>query len=372
MFPDVLDAVLHLKNLDKEINALPGVVKKRMPGEIKADDSAPPKKASPEDKTSEPVLPVDMKQYFEGLVVVDQTQGRVDAPVPTAGSDLAILSTLIARVKISDSETQVIDSGGVTPLKDFNSDTEIIESDNVKITIPERQKNEGGESPEVVPETPATAKILSDGVAVEHANLPHVEMQVTKVETAFAPMGSALLAVQVSKAIADGLEGSGKSPAVVPVNMRPDPRPDIVRSIELQLHPDDLGKIKVQMRLRGNDLNLKIEVVNRQVETLLLKDHQALKELMGHAGYNVTDASISISVSPVDLNILPRNSATADLAQESFLGQGNRSYQGASGENKNQFQNMRGFYAPEPDSDGRAKISEVGSGNTGRGSGIFI
>ena len=70
-------------------------------------------------------------------------------------------------------------------------------------------------------------------------------MQVTRVETAFAPIGSASLAVQVSKAIADGLEGSGKSPAVIPVNVRPDPRPDIVRSIELQLHPDDLGKISL-------------------------------------------------------------------------------------------------------------------------------
>src|SRR6185436_10075136 len=110
------------------------------------------------------------------------------------------------------------------------------------------------------------------------------------------------------------------------------------KSIQIQLHPDDLGKIKVAMHLRGDELRLQIEVTNKAVETLLLNDHQALKDLMGQAGYDIGDASISIAVSPAVLNPPQRNVAASNPSQESLVGQGGRQHPGTSEENQNPFQ----------------------------------
>ncbi|CAN0356717.1 unnamed protein product, partial [Phaeothamnion confervicola] len=128
------------------------------------------------------------------------------------------------------------------------------------------------------------------------------ELRVIKVETSFSPAASAPFVAQVAKIIADGLNGPVHSPVPAMGNPAPDPRPDVVKSLQIQLHPDDLGKIKVAMHLRGDELRLQIEVTNRAVETLLLNDHQALKDLMGQAGYDIKDASISIAVSTADPN----------------------------------------------------------------------
>ena len=124
-----------------------------------------------------------------------------------------------------------------------------------------------------------------------------VELRVIKVETSFSPSPAAStpFIAQVAKIIADGLDGPVPSPVALAGKPPADPRPDVVKSIQIQLHPDDLGKIKVAMHLRGDELRLQIEVTNKAVETLLLNDHQALKDLMGQAGYDIKDASISIT-----------------------------------------------------------------------------
>jgi flagellar hook-length control protein FliK len=145
----------------------------------------------------------------------------------------------------------------------------------------------------------------------------------------------------------------------------------VVKSIQIQLHPDDLGKIKVAMHLRGDELRLQIEVTNKAVETLLLNDHQALKDLMGQAGYDIRDASISITVSPADPNPPQRSVAASDPSQGSLVGQGGRQHPGASEENQNPFQKARGHHVSASDFEngGEAKIQASGSR---RGNGVFV
>ncbi|MDO8352611.1 MAG: flagellar hook-length control protein FliK [Aestuariivirga sp.] len=150
-----------------------------------------------------------------------------------------------------------------------------------------------------------------------------------------------------------------------------DLRPDVVKSIQIQLHPDDLGKIKVAMHLRGDELRLKIEVTNKAVETLLLSDHQALKDLMGQAGYDIKDASISIAVSPADLNPPQRSIAASNPSQESLVGQGGRQHPGASEENQNPFQKARGHHVSASDFENGHEAKVLAPGPR-RGNGVFV
>ena len=133
--------------------------------------------------------------------------------------------------------------------------------------------------------------------------------------------------MQVAKIIADGLDGPVQSLVAVIGNPVADTRPNVVKSIQIQLHPDDLGKIKVAMHLRGDELRLQIEVTNKAVETFLLNDHQALKDLMGQTGYDIKDASISVAVSTAD-----PDSPQSSGGQQSFTGgSGGAGRQAASG-----------------------------------------
>ena len=198
-----------------------------------------------------------------------------------------------------------------------------------------------------------------------------VELRVIKVETSFSPAASAPLVAQFAKMIADSLDGPVHSPVAAMANPVADPRPDVVKSIQIQLNPDALGKIKVAMHLRGDELRLQIEVTNKAVETILLNDYQALKDLMGQAGYDVKDASISIAVSSAEQSLPQRSVAASDPSQGSMVGQGGRQHPGANEENQNPFQKARGQHVSASDFEngGEAKVQAPGSR---RSNGVFV
>ena len=240
-----------------------------------------------------------------------------------------------------------------------------------KITNPREPADHVGKDSPVLPNQPARITSLPEAKEIPQPKAVDAELRVIKVETSFSPAASTPLVVQFAKMIADSLDGPVQSPVVANGNPVPDPRPDVVKSIQIQLNPDALGKIKVAMHLRGDELRLQIEVTNKAVETLLLNDHQALKDLMGQAGYDVKDASISIAVSPAEQSLPQRGVAASDPSQGSMVGQGGRQHPGTSEENQNPFQKARGQHGSASDFENgqEAKLAAPGSR---RSNGVFV
>ena len=214
-------------------------------------------------------------------------------------------------------------------------------------------------------------EILSDLKEVRQTKSAGVEVRVIKVETSFPPTVSPAFIQQFSKAITDTLDGPVKGAALVAATPVTDPRPDVVRSIQIQLHPEDLGKIKVAMRLRGEELRLQIEVTSKKVETLLQNDHQVLKDLLSQSGYDIKDASISITLTPADPLPPQRGTATNEPSAGSLVGQGSRQHPGTGEEPQNPFQKARGShaFAAEFESDQGTRSPAAGPR---RGSGVFV
>jgi flagellar hook-length control protein FliK len=236
---------------------------------------------------------------------------------------------------------------------------------------PQEQGTEMAGPPNVLSGEPSKPEHMPERKEAHQAKPADVEVHVIKVETSFSPAISSGFVAQFAKAITESLDGPTQNPIVIVENPVLDPRRDLVKSIQIQLHPDDLGTVKVAMHLRGDDLRLQIEVSSKKVEVLLLNDHQVLKDILGQAGYEITDASISITFNPSDLNPPQRSAAASDSQQGALAGQGYRQNPGASEENQSQFQKARGSHASaaEFENGQEAKLPAAGSR---RGNGVFV
>lgn len=377
MFPDVLADVAFSKNVMAET---PAALVAPVKSTIQKDemDAGDKKEDLPaEEKVLEPAIPVDMKQYLQVIAAVAQKQTVDEPPLPVIA--ITVLSTVVPRSETEGAEIKQTDD---VP---ENASKEAIEPDaprfpELKATEPRKPADQNGKSSPIQPSALPTMENPSEPPKIFQLEAPKeisqpkavdVELRVIKVETSFSPAASTPFVVQVAKIIADGLGGPVQSPVAVTSKPLADPRPEVVKSIQIQLHPDDLGKIKVAMHLRGDELRLQIEVTNRAVETLLLNYHRALKDLMGQAGYDIKDASISIAVSTTDPNPPQRSAAASNPSQEAQVGQGGRQHPGTSEENQNPFQKARGHYesASDFENGGEAKVQALGSR---RGNGVFV
>lgn len=332
-----------------------------------------------EEKILQPAIPVDMKQYLQVIAAVAQKQTS-DEPLPLPVIAAVVLPAVVPRSEIQDSNVKQADDSAPE-----NASKDVVTPDTPKFlerNATDRRKpvEHNSKSSPILSSAPSTIKNLPEAQEIFQPKAPteisqtktaEVELRVIKVETSFSPAASSPFVVQVAKVIADGLDGPVHSLAAVIGKPVADPRPDVVKSIQIQLHPDDLGKIKVAMHLRGDELKLKIEVTNKAVETLLLNDHQALKDLMGQAGYDIKDASISIAVSTADPNPPQRSVAASNPSQESLVGQGGRQHPGTSEENQNPFQKARGHYASASDFENGGEVKVQASGSR-RGNGVFV
>jgi hypothetical protein len=379
-FPDVLADVALSKNVGLEIASALVPREKFIIPDDEVDTGDWKEESPPEEKIQQPAIPVDMKQYLQVIAAVAQKQVGGSEPVPFPVIAAVVLSTVASR-----SETQGANTKQTEDDVTENAPKDVVDLDAPK--LPELKAPDPRKMVELNDKSPPTQSIgvpkvenLPEPKEIFQPKAPQeivqpkaveVELRVIKVETSFSPAASAPFVVQVAKIIVDGLNGPVQSPVAIIGNPAADPRPDVVKSIQIQLHPDDLGKIKVAMHLRGDELRLKIEVTNKAVETLLLNDHQALKDLMGQAGYDIKDASISITLSPADLNPPQRNVAASNPSQESLVGQGGRQHPGTSEENQNPFQKARGHHASASDFEngGEAKVQAHGPR---RGNGVFV
>jgi Flagellar hook-length control protein FliK len=357
IFPAVLDTVSAAKSFEAD-----SVV-----ADINLDvKDSPVEESEAADDKMVVTIPVDgLKQYLQDFVPFTPAPVAANVPAAPLNPDMTLLAALITRINM----------GGPPQVHEKKAASNAVELPGGVCVDWDDGRSDSQDVPMVSTDNPVPAINLHELEVVDQATYvasPPGDAKVIRVETSFTPVGASSVMIQVSKAIADGLEPSYPRPVSAIQNVVVDPRPEIVRSLELQLHPDDLGKIKVAMRLRGSELSLKIEVTSKQVETLLLRDHNALKEIMGHAGYDITDAAISIAVSVHDVNTPLRNAPPQDPSQGSFAGQGGRHYPTSNGDNRNQSQTTRGSHASEFDGDDTTQRPAVGSRDTGRGNGVYI
>ena len=379
MFPDVLADVALSKNIVLEAAGALVPPEKSTIKDDEVDVSEGEQDSPPEEKIPQPAIPVDIKQYLQVIAAVAQKQTGGEPPPPPAIA-AAVLSTIVTGSKTPGANTKRVEDGAPKTASNNIIDPDAPELPELKAADPRKPVDHNDKSSPIPASVPSTVENLPEPQEIFQPQAPKeisqpkavdVELRVIKVETSFSPAASTPFIVQVAKLITNGLDNPVHRPVADIGSPVADPRPDVVKSIQIQLHPDDLGKIKVAMHLRGDELRLQIEVTNKAVETLLLNDHQALKDLMGQAGYDIGDASISIAVSTADPNPPQRSVAASNPSQESLVGQGGRQHPGASEENQNPFQKTRGHHVSASDFEngGEAKVQAPGSR---RGNGVFV
>lgn len=387
MFPDVLADVALSKNVALEVSNTLVSPEKSITRDDEVDIADRKVDSPAEEKIPQPAIPVDMEQYLQVIAAVAQKQTG-DEPPPLPVIAAVALSMAVPRSesqgantkRTEDANTKGTEDGAPATVSSGVADPDALQFPELKAADPRKPVDHNGNSFPILSRVPSIVQNLQEPPEIFQPKAPKeisrpkaadVEVRVVKVETSFSPAASTPFVMQVAKIIADGLDGPVHSPVAVTGNPMADPRPDVVKSIQIQLHPDDLGKIKVAMHLRGDELKLQIEVTSKAVETLLLNDHQALKDLMGQAGYDIKDASISIAVSTADLNPPQRSVAASNPSQESPAGQGGRQHPGASEENQNPFQKARGHhvFASDFENGQEAKVPAPG---LRRGNGVFV
>ncbi len=339
----------------------------------KADESSEKKDLTPDEIPLQPNIPVDVNQFLHGLAAVVQRQTSVHELATPPESEAVLISTLLAKIdkhksgenadeKIPDKLAKQASHAGTTKSDELKS-----------VSLPEVHDDKAVDVPIF-----ATRDISKDHPSEHVAGGPtqgiEIDVRVLKVETSFAPAAPSTFSTQFCKAIIDNLDRPANVQGVVVGNPVLYPRRDVVKSIQIQLHPDDLGSIKVAMHLRGDELSLKIEVTNRKAETLLIDDHRIIQELMNKAGYDVKETSISISLNLPDQSPVQRQVAATDPPLKSYLGQGNKQHAGTSQENSNHAQKTRGHHAAEFEFEGDQGTHNLASGSVraGRKDGIFV
>jgi Flagellar hook-length control protein FliK len=299
-------------------------------------------------------------------------------PAPVERTDPQVANTLVTLI-------DKISSGNFEPKKAGSKQGQLDVNDRPRTILPKPQflmRAPVLQQQDAVSEVQPRGKgaVEEQNELVEDMKPPQIEPgdtkpQVLKVETSFAPTAPLSLVTQFARAVATGLEGLVQGAAPINANGLADPRQDVVKNLQLRLHPADLGEIKVGMHLRGDELHLKIEVTTKEVQAILQNDKQVLRELIGKAGYDIADASILISYNAGDLSAPPqRQNATYNPPQDASVGQGSRHHPGAGNDNRNQFQNSRGStgFRPEFEGDTNAKIPQADRVGSRRGGSVFI
>jgi hypothetical protein len=377
MFPEVLADVANPKNVTLEnVGATESLRKCAAPDEERIPDD-PDKAEISEEQKLHPEFSADIKLYLQNFVAINQRQKGTEETVTPLVPATMIHVSGTAESEIEIRSNKKANDDGDQIVTDEMPHFETPKGPELKATGPRPLIVKGGtdlplSSIDPVPPIEFTElEQLPESKEIHHQKSVGVEIRVIKVETSFAPPTSPTITVQLSNIIIEKLQTPVDGPPVIASNPRQDPRPDVVRNLQIQLHPDDLGKIKVAMHLRGDELRVQIEVTTRKVEALLRSDQQALKDILGQAGYDIKDASISIALSSADLPTLQRNYAANDPSHQSLVGHGGRQHSGAGEESQNQFQRARGPHASasEFESDQDLKSSASASG---RGRGVFV
>lgn len=323
--------------------------------------------AKPREPGSEETKNYQSPALFSNALVLKDSQIATRLPAGEGLKNLPGLQELAAGSSLKPAQVLPVLAAG-NNVRSLQTPSNPQEKKSAKPAEPDSR---AAGAPQILSGELPQLETLSDPQEARQTKPADLEVRVIKVETSFSPAASPGFMPQFSKLISEALGSPVKGPVLVAANPILDPRPDVVRSIQIQLHPEDLGKIKVAMHLRGDELRLQIEVTNKKVELLLQNDQQILKDLLGQSGYDIKDASISITLSPGDLLPPQRSTAANDPAPGPFAGQGSRQHPGAGEENQNPFHKARGnhAFAAGFESGQEARLPAEGSR---RGSGVFV
>ncbi len=97
------------------------------------------------------------------------------------------------------------------------------------------------------------------------------------------------LSTSIVKTLDDGLQQAATATKSPNVQSGPAKR---IQSLTIQLYPQDLGKLNVELVLQNDKLDIHIIAEKRQTANALTKDKLGLKELLSVDGYKVNDVRI--------------------------------------------------------------------------------
>jgi Flagellar hook-length control protein FliK len=136
--------------------------------------------------------------------------------------------------------------------------------------------------------------------AATQENFVHIKVEVVKTESQFNFGDS--ISSNLGTKIVQNL--SAKSPETIGAYVTPkfELRPALTKTLNIQLHPESLGGLKVSMSLRGKELEIKIEASLRETAVTLSRDRKLLKDFVESAGYELGEKSVMISFNPDQKN----------------------------------------------------------------------
>ena len=193
-----------------------------------------------------------------------------------------------------------------------------------------------------------------------------VTFTVTKIETVLLPAAAPANQPVVAEVLQKPLEASALASASLPISTSPNT--NIVRTIHIQLQPDNLGELKVSMHLKGQELRLSVEVYTLEAHAALQRDKTILREVLEKAGYDIAEQSVVVTLR-LESQVAQQTTPSNDNLSFS-RGQGNeQGFRGASdGEQQRQASRQPG--KDQHDAHSRHNQPEASLGKSA--SGIYI
>jgi chemotaxis protein MotD len=134
---------------------------------------------------------------------------------------------------------------------------------------------------------------------VEFRAAAPAKVSVVAQETHFVPPTVTNAVGQIADAVITDLPNLIDSPemsvdsAAVKADARPDRTP--MRMLTVQLDPPDLGEVTIKMRLKGDNLELRVAAANHDTARLLQTQRDALTDLMRDTGYQADVGDVQVA-----------------------------------------------------------------------------
>jgi flagellar hook-length control protein FliK len=248
-------------------------------------------------------------------------------------------------------------------------------------TVPVRAEAVKAEEPAAEPAAPPARDVSahanrSTSPKVSSENLPPAEVTVTKVTTAMPAGGNAAsaFAERLTAVLQKEVGPPQTGAAIAPGKPVLDPRPPVVRSLQIELHPEALGRVKIDMVLRGNALMVRLEPATKAAEEVLMRDRDEVHKLLSKAGYDVADTTIAIAVRPAPPPSSAADSGSPEARQQPATGSSNP-WQGTTRNdqhsNSPHHPEARSQRASSPAPQNPAEVAE-GPAGSARSGGVFI
>lgn len=257
-------------------------------GEIEVEtikDNTPKKHdklAIPDEKK----LPIEIQSSVTNLLA-NLSADRKSDPIPQNNEKVTSDKSALPRMNQID----------ILPIKHSHL-LDIVSGDEKPIVVQSQKIAE--DNPEV--------KVADKHHSIETANLlstkdkrtplvtEKIAISISKTETHFFIDTANAMAPQMAAKIVDQLNGGGPQSTSATYKTPLDNRPNLVKSLHIQLIPESLGELNIVMRLRGTELILKVEAASKMAAVKLTEDKDLLEDLLKKAGFDLADNALTIIV----------------------------------------------------------------------------